>query len=659
MNQAMSVLRIAALACFLAAVCFGILQGAAAKNYPSVGVRSTDVSAQPEVISGIPEKIVEASDLASAKNPAAAQQWRHPSTAADGLGIMARLYEYYDGVFDSSYIYINGSGDSGQNWGGCCFLDLYGGTYPTIDYYGSGSQMYGAFVPPASFQGGAAFMLASIPDPLNSATWSVTFFSLFGLGWYGMTMADIAADNSQQSWNWGFQSAILSRNADPEVDNIPTIFGRQNNMPFGSFFAQYPNCQTTAAAIDKATGKTYAVYDYVDSIDVQHKLFLRQDYLSNWTFPTDAAVKDMVDNDAHLRYPDIVAHNGNLVMVAAVYHDSAVTDYDIIAFRTSDGDVDNLSLVSVVASSSNAENYPVLTDMVGDTVGCVFEMQNKLYASWSFDLGATWSAPQQVSAPGDSIVSEYRTTHFNIGIRGTAFAQKHIVGDPLVAVALTPYTLGLPDADLDGVIDLVDNCPNDPNPGQEDADGDGLGDVCDACPNDPLNDIDLDGVCGDLDNCPVLANPSQADTDSDLVGDDCDNCLTASNPNQEDADSDGIGDACDTCTDTDGDGFGNPGFVNNTCPNDNCPYIANPGQEDSDSDGIGDVCDICGDADGTGIVNVSDAVFLINYIFSGGLPPVPVLIADCDCNSLVNVSDVVYLIAYIFSSGPAPCAACP
>jgi len=62
-----------------------------------------------------------------------------------------------------------------------------------------------------------------------------------------------------------------------------------------------------------------------------------------------------------------------------------------------------------------------------------------------------------------------------------------------------------------------------------------------------------------------------------------------------DADGDNIGDLCDECTDTDGDGFGNPGFAANTCAVDNCPDTPNPDQADADSDGIGDVCDICPD----------------------------------------------------------------
>ena len=65
------------------------------------------------------------------------------------------------------------------------------------------------------------------------------------------------------------------------------------------------------------------------------------------------------------------------------------------------------------------------------------------------------------------------------------------------------------------------------------------------------------------------------------------------NKDQKDTDNDGIGDSCDVCTDTDGDGYGNPGFPKNTCALDNCPTVYNPSQADGDSDGIGDVCDPC------------------------------------------------------------------
>ncbi len=67
---------------------------------------------------------------------------------------------------------------------------------------------------------------------------------------------------------------------------------------------------------------------------------------------------------------------------------------------------------------------------------------------------------------------------------------------------------------------------------------------------------------------------------------------------------------------------------------------------------------VCGDANGSGAINISDAVFLINYIFSGGQAPSPVLRGDANCSGGVNISDAVYLINYIFSGGAMPCAAC-
>jgi hypothetical protein len=67
---------------------------------------------------------------------------------------------------------------------------------------------------------------------------------------------------------------------------------------------------------------------------------------------------------------------------------------------------------------------------------------------------------------------------------------------------------------------------------------------------------------------------------------------------------------------------------------------------------------VCGDASGDGTVDISDAVYLISYIFSGGSAPAPLLAGDANCDLTVDISDAVYLISYIFSGGPAPCAAC-
>jgi len=65
-----------------------------------------------------------------------------------------------------------------------------------------------------------------------------------------------------------------------------------------------------------------------------------------------------------------------------------------------------------------------------------------------------------------------------------------------------------------------------------------------ACPNFG-DDADADGTIDALDNCPATYNPAQTDVDGDSVGDDCDNCPTTYNPTQADSDNDTIGDACD------------------------------------------------------------------------------------------------------------------
>jgi hypothetical protein len=62
-----------------------------------------------------------------------------------------------------------------------------------------------------------------------------------------------------------------------------------------------------------------------------------------------------------------------------------------------------------------------------------------------------------------------------------------------------------------------------------------------------------------------------------------------------------------------------------------------------------------GDADLSGAVDISDAVYLVRYIFNGGSMPVPYQAGDANCDLTVDISDVVYLIAFIFAAGPAPC----
>jgi hypothetical protein len=63
-----------------------------------------------------------------------------------------------------------------------------------------------------------------------------------------------------------------------------------------------------------------------------------------------------------------------------------------------------------------------------------------------------------------------------------------------------------------------------------------------------------------------------------------------------------------------------------------------------------------GDANTDGVVNVADAVYIINYLFLYGPPPSPYPNFSCDANGdcAGNVGDAVYIISHVFKGGPAP-----
>jgi len=65
---------------------------------------------------------------------------------------------------------------------------------------------------------------------------------------------------------------------------------------------------------------------------------------------------------------------------------------------------------------------------------------------------------------------------------------------------------------------------------------------------------------------------------------------------------------------------------------------------------------IRGDCNHDDYVDVSDAVYIINYVFVGGPPPVPYEIGDANCDEYVDVGDAVYIINYVFVGGPPPCS---
>jgi hypothetical protein len=214
-----------------------------------------------------------------------------------------------------------------------------------------------------------------------------------------------------------------------------------------------------------------------------------------------------------------------------------------------------------------------------------------------------------------------------------------------------PKELRVNDDDLDGIMNVTDNCRSVSNSGQQDFDSDTQGDPCDS-------DDDGDGKADGADSCAAgeLGWTSNGTTDRDSDGcrdstedsdddgdgkaDGADSCAAGElgwtsngttdrdsdgcRDSTEDSDDDGDGkaDGADSCaagelgwtsnaaTDLDADGCRDAGEDNDddgdTVPDgsDNCPTTANQGQGNQDSDSLGDVCDP--DRDGDGAVNGAD-----------------------------------------------------
>jgi hypothetical protein len=67
-----------------------------------------------------------------------------------------------------------------------------------------------------------------------------------------------------------------------------------------------------------------------------------------------------------------------------------------------------------------------------------------------------------------------------------------------------------------------------------------------------------------------------------------------------------------------------------------------------------------GDVNADGVINVTDVVYLINYLFlvPPGPAPVPLEAGDVNCDGEINVTDVVYLINFLFLVPPGPPPGC-
>jgi hypothetical protein len=61
-----------------------------------------------------------------------------------------------------------------------------------------------------------------------------------------------------------------------------------------------------------------------------------------------------------------------------------------------------------------------------------------------------------------------------------------------------------------------------------------------------------------------------------------------------------------------------------------------------------------GDADADGEINITDGIFILNFLFLGGEDPSCMDAADADDSEDINITDGIYVLNFLFLGGPSP-----
>jgi len=66
-----------------------------------------------------------------------------------------------------------------------------------------------------------------------------------------------------------------------------------------------------------------------------------------------------------------------------------------------------------------------------------------------------------------------------------------------------------------------------------------------------------------------------------------------------------------------------------------------------------------GDTNADRLVTSADVIYLVNFVFKGGLAPVPcVALGDTDCSGAITAADIIVTTNYVFKGGAEPCHSC-
>ena len=137
----------------------------------------------------------------------------HPAIARSDTGLITAAF-YNESMNE---IIWTSSDDDGATFEDQVYWEI-NGTYPSLKKWND-KIFFGTFVTDSdNYDGGATYLF--IYDDDQNPSYILTGWDWSVYGWYDMIDADIACDNSQNDWEWGFSSYVISSTYGDGYTNI-------------------------------------------------------------------------------------------------------------------------------------------------------------------------------------------------------------------------------------------------------------------------------------------------------------------------------------------------------------------------------------------------------------------------------------------------------
>jgi len=374
----------------------------------------------------------------------------HPALGRTDDGII--LASFRDDNLDE--IVWTYSDDDGITWGDG-FYWPYSGDYPSIKLRND-TTFYGTFVTDFLDMNGGATYLFQTYDPTQLSDPSITnwfYDDWSSYGWSDMIDADIACDSSQQDFEWGVSSYVISTTYGDGYTDGPTIVysdeSTQGSRWIGWYY--YDNCDHTDVDIDHSTIYSYVVYDWEDTTSGYYKLLVRVNDFEEIMNGYDEMFE--LDYGYNLQYPAVAAGNGNIIILAETDENS---NKDIICFYGSD--LNSMS-ASFVVNTDDDERFPDIRHMSDSSFIATYVKNGNLYAIETIDGGATWiESSWQINDNENLVVEEYKTSDLCENAVKVLWEETH---SDIDCYYNSVSSVSSPDLDCSGDLDWIDVNPGD------------------------------------------------------------------------------------------------------------------------------------------------------------------------------------------------------